>query len=508
MKIISRNKSKFLDGVTLLEKAIRPTYGPNGGTLILEVNGTLIPSQDGLTIARTLHEKDPHLNNAIKSCLSVCEELNDVVGDGTSTVVLVLASLLKEMQKLSLSYNPRSLVQELEEIELDLLSSLDQMSKLVHSSEKAFLMGIANSANKGDPILSEVVVEAVTGIGKYGNVLIEDGNRTNVCWEIKEGIEVPSGKVSPIFVEENFTAPLLAIFDYDLISFLDIQEVLEEATQFPDNPLIVMAPYFGTEVLATFSLNQSQKTTGAIKTPGGDRRLQRLWEEDLASISGATVVRRSLGMKSFKSDWFGSFRSARINDQRSVFFSFDDKEELLFQRIQELKSQKINNSFDGSLDDLNQRIARLSGGQAVIQTGGHSESELKIQRAQLEDILGAVNSAIDGGICLGGGVTLHSLSRSLTSAHNSDVTRAVQKALKRPLWVLAENSGASGAWVCEKIKEKTDNVGWDVFNQSFRDFWGSPSILVPTQTIRESLRTAFSICRMIILTEVFIFEGS
>jgi len=492
-------RESMLRGALKLARAVSLTYGPCGRRVILERPGGLLSTRDGATVARDLHLADRTENLACQLLKQASLTVDSEVGDGTTTTVILAAKLLREGHKQIVGGTDlNDLLSEIKEGTALVVESLRQGSQKAAERE---IHRVAEISSDGDTAIATAVAEAVLSVGKYGTVTVEDGKTLEIQVEYKDGMEIPKGFVSSdLAPEETLEGPLVAVVNRELRTFEDVSSIMEEASQWPNNPLLIIAPAISGDALATLIMNRQKKvlisTAVELPTP-----LYMDLLEDVAAIASATLVDPAAGMdvRAFKPEWFGFFRYATLRKESSTFISYPEAQESIQQRIATLSHQKDTTSFDYDKDRLQERIAKLSEGLCILKVGGNTETEIRERRTRVEDTLSAVRTAMESGVLPGGGLAYIQAISCLD--RNMPGHRVLAEALKEPFRVLVQNSGKEPEPLLPQI-EVGSNVGWDVMQGRFRDFIQEEPLLIdPTGVLVSALRSAVSTACLILSSE-------
>jgi len=516
-------RKKLLKGAQLLAKTTAVTYGPQGRTVMLDRAAGLMATKDGVTVAREVVLSDPVENLGAHTLMEACVRVNDQVGDGTTTAAILSAVLLEEAHRLVVAgYDPMHVSQGILKAADRAIDVIKGIAVPIGTQEE--LERVAFVASNEDSDVASSLAEACMAVGKDGTISIEDGHGIGVDLLLKDGMEIDKG-VPPAFlrdhggVERTIEGPLVALIAAKLVTVQDIQHVLEESSQWPNNDLILLAYSIEGQALTTMLVNDAQQVVRScgIQAPGFGPK-QKDYLEDIAALSGATLVDPDLGMDwtgGFDPEWFGSFRKATLKAKSSLFLAYDEASGMVSERIQELRRQMQEASSDYDRDRISERMARLSGGLAILKVGGPTESVLKERRARVEDALGAVRAALEEGVVPGGGSAYLTASEYL-STEGKDLNQAEQggwsamaKALKSPLATLAHNAGEEGPSVVHrttKARRGDDSswIGWDVMQRRLRDFSEDPLVLDPTPVATTAVEAAASVTATLITAEVSI----
>ena len=519
------NREKLLKGALTFSKTVTKTMGPRSGIIILNRMSGLLATKDGVTVAREINLKDPVENMGCSVLREACIKVNDEAGDGTTTTACLSTAIVKEGHKLIVSgYEPMELVRGLRQGAEVVREYLYSISADVDN--KKTLKRVAMIASNHDKEIADTLSEACLAVGKNGTVVIEDGNGFGLELVLKDGMEIDRGSVSTHLLDGQLTRemknPLVAVIPKVISDAQDIVSVLEVSSQWPDNDLLIVCMGIEGEALRTMVVNHTKaivKSCG-IKAHGFGHR-QRDYLEDIAYFCGAEVVDPAMGfnLKDFQADWFGTFRKAYISEKKSVFMPVDEVSDALQIRISNLKAELENCTHEYEIDKIQERIAKLQGGFAIVRVGGTSEHAIRERRARIEDTLGAVQSALREGVVPGGGTAYYSATKVLEEyAKGFEGSRKqgmnlLIRALKAPLFQLAKNSETVGEIVCFKIDQARDLeededvcewIGWDAITNEIRDLAVGNMVIDPLTVSVSALMNSVSVAGTLLTCEVSI----
>ena len=507
------------DGVDALADALKVTLGPRGRKVILEKKfGAPAVVDDGVSIAKEIELKDPFENMGAQLAKEVASKTNDVAGDGTTTATVLAQALVREgMKNVAAGANPMALQRGLQQGIEVVIETLRVMAKPVLGKEQIAQVA-ANSAN--DAEVGDTIAEVMEKVGKDGVITVEESKGLRLETEFVEGMQFDRGYVSPYFVtntermEAALDDPYILITDKKISAVADILPVLERVLQVTKNLVLVCDDCDG-EALATLVVNKLRGTVNAliVKAPGfGDRRKAML--EDLAVLTGGTLITEEMGRK---------LENAQVTDlgrARRVVSSKDDttiieghgSDEAIQSRIKQIKAQIDEASSDFDREKLQERLAKLAGGVAIIKVGAATEVELKEKKLRVEDALSATRAAVEEGIVPGGGVALircipalDKLEKKLTDDERTGAS-SLKKALEEPMRLIAENAGQEGSVIVEAVKRANDpNYGYDAALDEFGNM-SKKGIIDPVKVVRAALENSSSIAAMVITTESLVSE--
>jgi len=511
-------RKRILEGALRLAKTTAVTYGPHGRTCILDRNPELLTTRDGVTVARSIDLLDPIENLGAQILKEACIKVNNKVGDGTTSVAILAAELLKHGHKLvAAGIDPNQLVRGMSAARDQALSVVEDLAVSIETQKD--IERVAMLASNGDVEVAQNMAEACMAVGKNGTVTIEDGQGIDVTLEFKEGMDLDRGPVSHAFlkgdVERTQEGPLVAVINFTLESLEDIQDLLEVASQWPQRELLVIAQDVKGVALSTMIENDKQGIVRsvAVLAPGfAVRKAEYL--QDIAALSGATFVDPIAGydIRTWDANWFGAFRRVVYRHNTTLLTAYDEAREGLTQRILELRAQEQHCVSDYDRDRLQERLGKLSGGMAVLRVGAATEAEMKERRARVEDALAAVKASLKDGVVPGAGLTYLRAAMGLKECPGGNEGfvagwNLVQSALSKPAEILATNGGHSGPAVLDQLRSsEKDWWGWDTLQGCYRDLIEDPPIIDPTLVALSVIQAAVSVASTLLTVEVSITE--
>jgi len=515
---------QILQGASLLSEAIKRTLGPRSGIVLLERAAGLVPTKDGVTIARELQFDEPHLRLGSKLMADACLKVNEEVGDGTTTTACLAYEMLAgSLKALAAGAEPRHLIEGFLQAVEFACGSIEEL--VVRADSKAILRSVAWTASNCDADIADTLSKALMTVGKEGEIIVEDGNTTGIEVEYREGMILNKGPVSPYQIDNEeriLEGALVAVVPKVLASFEDIQSIIEEATQFPQNPLVIIADGIEGDALATILTNDfnlvvsdkvKQEIVGLARI--GTHLHRRGCMEDVAALAGAHVVDEVFNHRTFKSEWFGSVRKAVFHRHETVLTGYPDKKPFIEERLSQLRLERVATHSKYDKDKLQERIGKLTGGLCFVRVGGFTESEAKEKKARVEDALGALSAAMEGGVVPGGGLSFLTAHEELESLgfQKGDFgqgQRIVSKALGAPFRTIIQNAGVEPAGVLARLEEprKEDAwAGWDANTEEIRDFGKDPLVLDPAKVNITALKAAASVVASLISVNVTITQA-
>ncbi len=513
-------RSRMLNGVTTLAKTVKVTLGPKGRNVILDKSyGAPKITKDGVSVAKEIELADKFENMGAQLVKEVAQKTADKAGDGTTTATVLAEAIIKEGCKaVAAGMNPMDLKRGIDLAVDAVVEDVKSRSKPIKTSEEIAQVGTI-SAN-GDRTIGEYLAQAMEKVGNEGVITVEDAKGLETELEVVEGMQFDRGYLSPYFVTNpekmncEYDNPYILLYDKKLSNLQPLVPVLEAIVQ-SARPLLIVAEDIEGEALATLVVNRIRGglKVCAVKAPGfGDRRKAML--EDIAILTGGQVVSEDLGMKleNVTLDMLGSAKKVEITKDDTTIIDGDGVKDLIKARVEQIKKQIEDTSSDYDREKLQERLAKLSGGVAVIKVGGSSEVEVKEKKDRIDDALHATRAAVKEGVVAGGGVALLYATRALDKVkpENQDQKVGVdiiRKAIEAPLRQIAENAGVDGAVVAGKLLESKDtNYGYNAQSGEYVDMVKS-GIIDPTKVVRTALQDAASVGGLLITTESMVTEA-
>ncbi|QIG49968.1 chaperonin GroEL [Nordella sp. HKS 07] len=508
----------MLRGVDILANAVKITLGPKGRNVVIDkAYGAPRTTKDGVTVAKEIELEDKFENMGAQMLREVASKTSDMAGDGTTTATVLAQAIVREGAKaVAAGMNPMDLKRGVEMAVAAAVEDLKKRSKKIGSSDEIAQVGTI-SAN-GEIEIGRMIATAMERVGKDGVITVEEAKGMDTELEIVEGMQFDRGYLSPYFITNvdkmsvEFEDPHILLHEKKLSSLQPLLPILEAVVQ-SSRPLLIISEDVEGEALATLVVNKLRGglKVAAVKAPGfGDRRKAML--EDIATLTGGQLISEDLGIKleNVTIDMLGRAKRVQIDKENTTIIDGSGEKSAIQARIGQIKAQIEETSSDYDREKLQERLAKLAGGVAVIKVGGSTEIEVKERKDRVDDALNATRAAVEEGIVPGGGVALlraKKVVEALTSP-NADITagiKIVAKALETPLRQIAENSGAEGSIVAGKVLEKTGNFGFDAQNETYVDMVAA-GIIDPTKVVRVALQDAASVAALLITTEAMIAE--
>ncbi|BBC24330.1 chaperonin GroEL [Pseudanabaena sp. ABRG5-3] len=506
-------------GMDILAESVAVTLGPKGRNVVLEKKfGSPQIVNDGVTIAKEIELEDNVENTGVALIRQAASKTNDAAGDGTTTATVLAHAIVKEgLRNVAAGANSIALKRGIDKATTFLVGKIKEHAKPIEDSKAIAQVGTISAGN--DEEVGAMIAQAMDKVGKEGVISLEEGKSMVTELEITEGMRFDKGYISPYFVtdaermEASFEEPLLLITDKKIALVQELVPVLEQVAR-AGRPLIIIAEDIEKEALATLVVNRLRGVlnVAAIKAPGfGDRRKAML--EDLAILTGAQVITEDAGLRldSVKIDQLGKSRRVIITKDSTTIVA-DGNEAAVKTRVEQIRRQIEDTESSYDKEKLQERLAKLSGGVAVIKVGAATETEMKDRKLRLEDAINATKAAVEEGIVPGGGTTLAHLSPELFTWANANLTGEeltgaviVSKALSAPVKRIAQNAGFNGAVIAENVREKSFNIGFNAATGEFEDMFAA-GIVDPAKVTRSALQNAASIAGMILTTECIIVD--
>ena len=503
-------------GVDKLADTVRVTLGPKGRNVVLDKTyGSPVITNDGVTIAKEIELEDAFENMGAQLIREVASKTNDVAGDGTTTATVLAQAMVHEgMKNLAAGANPIVLRKGMQKATDAVVEEIRKMSQKVKGKEQIAKVAAVSS---GDDEVGTMVADAMEKVSKDGVITVEESKTMKTELDLVEGMQFDRGYISAYFatdtekMEAALDDPYILITDKKISNIQDLLPLLEQIVQ-AGKKLLIIAEDVEGEALTTLILNKLRGTFSvvAVKAPGyGDRRKDML--QDIAILTGGTVISDDLGieLKSATIDMLGRAKSVKVTKENTVIVDGEGDKNKIHERVDQIRAQiaETKSSFDK--EKLQERLAKLAGGVAVVRVGAATETEMKDAKFRMEDALNATRAAVEEGIVVGGGAALiHAAAKAakeLEGLTGDEKTGAqiVLKALEAPLFYIAENAGLSGAVVVNKVKESADGIGFDAYNDKYVDMIEA-GIIDPAKVTRSALQNAASVSSELLTTEAVV----
>ncbi|GAC1595880.1 MAG: chaperonin GroEL [Ginsengibacter sp.] len=506
-------------GVDTLANAVKVTLGPKGRNVVIDKKfGAPSVTKDGVTVAKEIELEDPIENMGAQMVKEVASKTADIAGDGTTTATVLAQSIISEgLKNVAAGANPMDLKRGIDKAVIAIVNHLKKQSQSVGDNNEKIEQVASISANN-DASIGKLIAEAMTKVGKEGVITVEEAKGTDTTVDVVEGMQFDRGYISPYFVtnsekmEVELQNPYILIYDKKISAMKDILHILEKVAQ-SSRPLLIIAEDLEGEALATLVVNKLRGTlkVAAVKAPGfGDRRKEML--QDIAVLTKGTVISEEQGYKLENADltYLGQAASVNIDKDNTTIVGGSGEEETIKARVNQIKAQIETTTSDYDKEKLQERLAKLSGGVAVLYVGAATEVEMKEKKDRVDDALHATRAAVEEGIVPGGGVAYIRAIEALEGMKglNEDDTTGIQivrRAVEEPLRQIVVNSGIEGSIVVQKIKEGKDDFGFNARTEVYENMFAA-GVIDPTKVSRIALENASSIAGMLLTTECVISD--
>ncbi|MBU4251923.1 MAG: chaperonin GroEL [Candidatus Omnitrophica bacterium] len=510
-------RRKILRGVEQLAAAVKVTLGPKGRNVIIDKKfGSPTITKDGVTVAKEIDLEDAFENMGAQMVKEVAEKTSDNAGDGTTTATVLAEAIYREgLKNVTAGSNPMALKRGIEKAVIKVVEELGKLSTPI--KDKKEIAQVASIAANSDTNIGELIAEAMDKVGKDGVITVEEAKSTATTLDVVEGMQFDQGYLSPYFVTDAERMEVLLedayilIYEKKISAIKDILPLLEKIARV-SKPLLILAEEVDGEALATLVVNKIRGTfvACAVKAPGyGDRRKAML--EDIAILTGGKALTEDLGIKLENIDIedLGRAKKIKIDKENTTIVEGAGKKAVINARISQLKKQIEDTDSDYDKEKLQERLAKLAGGVAVINVGAATETEMKEKKARVEDALHATRAATQEGIVPGGGVafirTIAALDKLKLEGDEKIGVDIVKRAIEEPLRQIAQNAGLEGSVVVQRIKQEKTNIGYDVSQDAYVDMIEA-GVIDPTKVTRSALQNAASIAALLLTTEVLIVD--
>ncbi|MDR1310730.1 MAG: chaperonin GroEL [Burkholderiaceae bacterium] len=510
-------RNKMVEGVNILANAVRVTLGPKGRNVVLERSwGAPTITKDGVSVAKEIELKDKLMNMGAQMVKEVASKTSDNAGDGTTTATVLAQAIVREgMKYVAAGMNPMDLKRGIDRAVEAVVAELAKIAKPTTTSKEIAQVG-SISANS-DTSIGERIAEAMDKVGKEGVITIEDGKSLTDELEIVEGMQFDRGYLSPYFINNPdkqvavLENPYLLMTEKKISNIRDLLPLLEQIAK-AGRPLLIVAEDIEGEALATLVVNNIRGIlkTCAVKAPGfGDRRKAML--EDIAILTGGQVISEETGLslEGTLLDQLGQAKRVEINKENTIIIDGNGKASEIEARVKQVRVLSEEASSDYDKEKLQERIAKLAGGVAVIRVGAATETEMKEKKARVEDALHSTRAAVEEGIVAGGGVALlRAREKVKVKGDNPDQDAGIQivmRALEEPLRMIVANAGAEASVVLNKVLEGKDNFGYNAANDTYGDLF-EMGVLDPAKVTRSALQNAASIASLMLTTDCMVSE--
>ncbi|MBW1668540.1 MAG: chaperonin GroEL [Deltaproteobacteria bacterium] len=517
IKYSQKARESILRGVDTLADAVKVTLGPKGRNVVLEKTfGSPNITKDGVTVAKEIELEDKFENMGAQMVKEVASKTSDVAGDGTTTATVLAQCIYREGSKLvAAGVNPMAVKRGIEKAVETAVEELKKISKPTKDQEEIAQVGTISANN--DLTIGNIIAEAMNKVGKEGVITVEEAKGMETTLEIVEGMQFDRGYLSPYFVTDpekmlvTLSEPYILLHEKKISNMKDLIPILEQIAKM-GKPLLIIAEDVEGEALATLVVNKLRGTLkcAAVKAPGfGDRRKAML--EDIAILTGGRVISEDLGLKleNVTINDLGTAKTINIDKDNTTIVDGGGSRKDLEGRVKQIRAQIEETTSDYDREKLQERLAKLIGGVAVINVGAATETEMKEKKARVEDALNATRAAVEEGIVPGGGVallrTIRALSKLELEGEEQNGVKLVMRALEEPVRQIANNAGAEGSVVVEKVRDAKGAMGFNADTGQFEDLMKA-GIIDPTKVTRFALQNAASVAALLLTTEAMVAE--
>ncbi len=511
-------RSALKEGVDKLANAVKVTLGPKGRNVVIEKKfGSPTITKDGVTVAKEIELEDKMENIGAQMVKEVASKTSDIAGDGTTTATVLAQAIISEgLKNVTAGADPMEIKRGIDVAVAEIVKGLKEISKEVTGSKEKIAQVGAISANN-DKVIGDLIADAMEKVGKDGVITVEESKSTETGLRVVEGMQFDRGYLSAYFVtnadamEVILEDPYILIYDKKISAMKDLLPILEKVSQMGKSLMIIAEDVEG-EALATLVVNKLRGTLriAAVKAPGfGDRRKSML--EDIAVLTGGTVISEEQGFKLENAtvSYLGQAKRITIDKDNTTIVEGAGKSDDIKARIKQIKAQVESSTSDYDKEKLQERLAKLSGGVAVLEVGAATEVEMKEKKARVEDALHATRAAVEEGIVPGGGVALLRVLKKLdamkTTGDQAVGVKIVKRAIEEPIRQIALNAGHEASIVVQKVKEGKDDFGFDAYKEEYVNLYQA-GIIDPTKVVRIAIENAASIAGLLLTTEALICD--
>ncbi len=517
IKYDMKAREALLNGIRILSDAVAVTLGPKGRNVVLEKSwGSPTVTKDGVTVAKEIELEDKFENMGAQMVKEVASKTSDMAGDGTTTATILARAIYEEGQKMvAAGNNPMAIKRGIEKAVEVITKELQSMSKPTKDQREIAQVGTISANN--DETIGNIIAEAMNKVGKEGVITVEEAKAMDTTLEVVEGMQFDRGYISPYFITDpekmvvSLQDPYILINEKKISNMKDLLPILEQVAK-TGRPMLIIAEDVEGEALATLVVNKLRGTlhVAAVKAPGfGDRRKAML--EDIAVLTGGQVVSEDLGIKleNLTLSDLGNAKRITIDKDNTTIIDGAGSRSALEGRVKQIRAQIDETTSDYDREKLQERLAKLVGGVAVINVGAATETEMKEKKARVEDALNATRAAVEEGIVPGGGVALvrciEALDKIKIKADQKLGVKVVKRAIEEPLRMIAENAGFEGSVVFNKVLEGKDAFGFNAETNVYEDLIAA-GVIDPTKVVRLALQNAASVAGLMITTEALVAE--
>jgi chaperonin GroEL len=513
----AKAREALIEGVNALADAVKVTLGPRGRNVVLEKSwGSPTITKDGVTVAKEIELEDKFENMGAQMVKEVASKTSDVAGDGTTTATILAQAIMYEGFKLvAAGHNPMGLKRGIDKAVAAVVEELNKQSKPTKEQKEIAQVGTISANN--DTAIGNIIAEAMNKVGKEGVITVEEAKSVETTLEVVEGMQFDRGYISPYFVtdpermEVVLEEPYLLIHEKKVSNMKDLLPILEQIARM-NKPLLIVAEDVEGEALATLVVNKLRGTLKvcAVKAPGfGDRRKAML--EDIAILTGGHVISEDLGIKLEKVTLndLGTAKTLRVDKDNTTIVDGGGTRDAIEGRVKQIRTQIEETTSDYDREKLQERLAKLVGGVAVIKVGAATETEMKERKARVEDALNATRAAVEEGIVPGGGVALlrcvSALEKLKVEGEQAFGANIVKRALEEPIRQIANNAGHEGSVVVERVKGEKGAYGFNAETETYEDLTKA-GVIDPTKVVRFALQNAASVASLLLTTEAMVAE--
>jgi chaperonin GroEL len=517
IKYYGEAREKIMRGVNVLADAVKVTLGPKGRNVVLEKSwGSPTITKDGVTVAKEIELEDKFENMGAQMVKEVASKTSDVAGDGTTTATILAQAVYREGSKLvAAGHNPMALKRGIDKAVAAVVEELKKQSKPTKEQKEIAQVGTISANN--DATIGNIIAEAMNKVGKEGVITVEEAKSMETTLEVVEGMQFDRGYISPYFVtdpermEVLLEEPYLLIHEKKISNMKDLLPILEQIARM-NKPLLIVAEDVEGEALATLVVNKLRGTLKVcgVKAPGfGDRRKAML--EDIAVLTGGNVISEDLGIKleNVTLNDLGSAKTIRVDKDNTTIVDGGGTREGIEGRVKQIRTQIEETTSDYDREKLQERLAKLVGGVAVIKVGAATETEMKERKARVEDALNATRAAVEEGIVPGGGVALlrcvSAFEKVKAEGEEASGANIVKRALEEPIRQIANNAGHEGSVVVERVKGEKGAFGFNAETETYEDL-SKAGVIDPTKVVRFALQNAASVASLLLTTEAMVAE--
>ena len=510
-------RAKILKGVNTLANAVKVTLGPKGRNVAIEKSfGSPVITKDGVTVAKEMEFKDKFENMGAQMVREVASKTADVAGDGTTTATILAQAIYREgIKNITAGSNPMEVKRGIDLAVIAVVKSLEKIAKPIQNKEE--IAQVAMISANSDKFIGDLIADAMERVGKHGVITVEEAKSMESELDVVEGMQFDRGYISPYFVTNTekmsveLENPAILIYEKKISSMKDMLPILEQVAK-QGKPLLIIAEDIEGEALATLVVNKMRGTlnVAAVKAPGfGDRRKAMM--QDLAVLTNGRMISDELGLKleNMTLADLGSAKKVRITKEHTTVIDGRGSEQDIKARVNQIKAEIENSSSDYDKEKLQERLAKLAGGVAVIKVGAATETEMKEKKDRVDDALHATRAAIEEGIVPGGGVAFLRAQKALdalTLTGDQMVgVNIIKRALEEPLRIIVANAGHEASVVIDKVRNAEDNIGFDARNEVYTDMFKA-GVVDPKKVSRSALQYAASIAGLLLTTEAMVAE--